>query len=145
MLGNAARSAARQARRGDSIMNERITPLNGTRVLIVEDEYYLADDLSRALVQAGAQVVGPIGTLDEATRQVDADGFDCAVVDMNLRGDFVFALAERLRNAGMPFLIATGYNQDSLPSALVDVPRIEKPFAPHQVVEALAQIVEKSD
>jgi len=126
------------------MIDERTTPLNGTRVLVIEDEYYLADDLSRALARAGAEIVGPIGTLEEASRQVEADEFDCAVLDMNLRGEFVFQLAERLVDARTPFIIATGYNQASLPDILVDVPRIEKPFAPHQVVEAIARIVDKS-
>jgi len=126
------------------MIDERTTPLNGTRVLVIEDEYYLADDLSRALARAGAEIVGPIGTLEEASRQVEADEFDCAVLDMNLRGEFVFQLAERLVDARTPFIIATGYNQASLPDILVDVPRIEKPFAPHPVVEAIARIADKS-
>ena len=124
---------------GDEAMVEpRTTPLSGTRVLIVEDEYYLADDLSRALAKAGAEVVGPVSTLDEAQAKVDEGAFDFAVIDMNLRGDFAFALAERLGEAGKPFVIATGYNQNSIPESLRDVPRVEKPFSSHQIVELLA-------
>ena len=122
---------------------ERTTPLSGTRVLIVEDEYYLAHDLSRTLVEAGAEVVGPVGSLKDALDEVDAGKFDCAVVDMNLRGDFVFGLAARLRAAGRPFLVATGYNQASLPDDLADAPRIGKPFAPHDVVAMLVDMREK--
>ena len=121
---------------------DRDTPLAGTRVLIVEDEYYLADDLSRALSGAGADVVGPVGTLDEADRKVTEGGFDCAVVDMNLRGDFAYAVAERLGGSGVPFVVTTGYNQSSLPEALADVPRVEKPFAPRDVVDLLVRIRE---
>src|SRR5690349_19513015 len=110
--------------------NERIKPLSGTRVLIVEDEYYLADDLSRSLSIAGAQVLGPVGSLEDAESRVSEGGFDFAVVDMNLRGDFAYAVAERLEGIGVPFVITTGYNQASLPQGLKDVPRVEKPFAP---------------
>ena len=119
---------------------ERTTPLSGARVLVVEDEYYLADDLSRALLQAGAEVIGPVGTLSEAT-QIVADGrFDCAVVDMNLRGDLAYPIAEQLKSARVPFIVTTGYNQTSLPESLQDVPRVEKPFAPHDVVRELTEM-----
>ena len=114
--------------------------LNGTRVLVVEDEYYLADDLSRLLLDAGAEVVGPVGTLADAEDEVRKGAFDCAVVDMNLRGDFAFTVAERLGAAGLPFVVATGYNRASLPDALKDVPRVEKPFSGRDIVEVLARI-----
>jgi len=118
--------------------------LAGARVLIVEDEYYLADDLSRALSSAGAQVVGPVGTIEEAEATLDAGEFDCAVVDMNLRGDFAYSVAERLGEIGVPFVVATGYNKSSLPEKLIDVPRVGKPFAPGEVVGMLARMREKA-
>jgi CheY-like chemotaxis protein len=117
-------------------------PLSGTRVLVVEDEYYLADDLSRALSSAGADIVGPVGTLAEAERKVSEGVFDCAVLDMNLRGNFAYSVAERLGVAGVPFVVATGYNQSSLPEAFAEVPRVEKPFAPRDVVDLLVRIRE---
>ena len=114
--------------------------LAGTRVLIVEDEYYLADDLSRTLARAGAKVVGPVGTLADAVRLVEQGEFDCAVVDMNLRGDFAYELADRLHGMGVPLLVATGYNRVSLPEELKDVPRIEKPFSPDDLVKQLSSM-----
>ena len=118
------------------------TSLTGTRVLVVEDEYYLADDLSRALKSVGAELVGPVGTIEDAEKKVSEGAFDAAVVNLNLRGDIAFAVAERLAEAGVPFVIATGYNMTSLPGALAGVPRIEKPFAPQQVVDLLIQLRE---
>ncbi len=115
--------------------------LGGARVLIVEDEYYLADDLSRALREAGAQVVGPVGSLTEAQAAVDERAFDCAVLDMNLRGDAAFPIADRLGEEGIPFVIATGYNSIALPDRFRDVPRVEKPFDTRQVVEAIPALM----
>ena len=115
-------------------------PLSGMRVLIVEDEYYLADDLSRVLGDAGAAIVGPVGTIAEAEGQVEDRQFDCAVLDMNLRGDLMFAVAERLQDADVPFVIATGYAGSSLPATLRDAPRVEKPFAPEKLVRKLAEL-----
>ncbi len=113
----------------------------GTTVLVIEDEFFLADDLTRSLCSAGAEVVGPVGTLAEAEDSVRRGGFDCAVIDMNLRGDFAYGLAQKLREAHVPLVLATGYNQNSLPDALAGVPRVEKPFSPREVIDLLASLV----
>ena len=122
------------------MVNEQPGPLKGTRVLVVEDEYYLADDLSRSLMQAGAQVIGPVGTLAEAQRIAEEGRFDCAVIDMNLRGDLAYPVAEGLERLGVPFIVTTGYNRASLPECLHDVPRLEKPFAPQDVIRMLTRM-----
>lgn len=114
--------------------------LSGKRILIVEDEYLLADDLSETLTDAGAEIVGPVATVAEANELADAQGFDCAVLDMNLEGQFAFALAQRLKNEGVPFVVATGYGEDVLPEALRDEPRIEKPYVVSKMVNALVRL-----
>ena len=124
--------------------DERTAPLSGTKVLVVEDEYYLADDLSRELRAAGAGVVGPFGSIADAKAAIDIGDFDCAVLDMNLRGDLAFMIAEQLASTKVPFIVATGYNQSSLPESLKDIPRLEKPFTPQQAVELLIGMSPKS-
>jgi DNA-binding response OmpR family regulator len=113
--------------------------LEGARILIVEDEYYLADDLVRALGERGAEVVGPAATLDDAARLVGEGRIDCAILDINLRGKMAFPLAERLRSAGIPFLIATGYGRDAIPEEFRDVPHLQKPIEPARLVDLLPQ------
>lgn len=117
-------------------------PLGGMRVLVVEDEYYLAEDLSRSLVAAGALVVGPVGTLAEAERKVGEGQFDLAVIDMNLRGDFISAVAERLAANDVPVVITTGYDRGALPEALQELPRVVKPLSPQRVVGLLIALSE---
>ena len=119
---------------------QRTKPLMGARILVVEDEYYLAADLSRALADAGAEVVGPIGSLSEAQAKVSLGGFDCAVVDMNLHGSVAHKVAEELAERGVPFLVATGYDRASLPESLMHAPRVEKPFAPAEVIDRLINL-----
>ena len=108
------------------------------RILIVEDEYYLAADLAEALRARGAEVIGPVGGFEEAMAAVAAGGIDRAVLDVNLRGEMSFAVAARFDEAGIRYVIATGYGADSLPEALRDKPRIEKPYRPERVAEMLA-------
>ena len=105
-------------------------PLRGARVLIVEDEYYIADDLRRELSAAGATVVGPVSTLENAREAVDLGDFDCAVIDLNLHGESAVPIAEWLLKQGKSFVITTGYGSDVVPDELKGVPRIEKPYDP---------------
>src|SRR5574338_1291615 len=104
--------------------------LSGKRVLLVEDEYYIADDLRRTLNAAGADVVGPFSTVAKACDAVEEVTFDCAVIDLNLHGESAVAVADRLVEKGASFAIATGYGSSAVPDRLKDVPRIEKPFNP---------------
>jgi DNA-binding response OmpR family regulator len=118
--------------------------LRGARILIVEDEYYIADDMAAALRLQGAEVLGPVGTVDEAFVIVSEGAFDCAILDMNLRGDMAYPLADRLTEAGVPFVIATGYNSASLPDRFSAVPRVEKPVDPEVVLAAVAPLVRRN-
>lgn len=117
--------------------------LRGARILIVEDEFFLADDLAAALRDAGAEVLGPAGTVAEAESIVDASAFDCAVIDMNLRGEMAYSIADRLQAAGIPFLIATGYDGAALPARFAGVPQLEKPADTRKVIEALPMLLAK--
>ncbi len=115
--------------------------LGGARILVVEDEYYLAEDIAAALQDAGAEVVGPFGSLAQAEAPLAAGGLDGAVLDMNLRGEPAFGLAERLQAAHVPFVIVSGYSREALPGTLGGVPRLEKPVDSRLAVTALAQAI----
>ncbi|CAA9544861.1 MAG: hypothetical protein AVDCRST_MAG23-2442 [uncultured Sphingosinicella sp.] len=115
--------------------------LRGARILIVEDEYYLAEDIADALTDRGVEVLGPVGTIEEASQAVSRADFDCAIVDMNLRGDMAFPIADQLGQAGIPFLIATGYNSASLPDRFAHVPRVEKPSDPAAIIDAVSPLL----
>ena len=111
--------------------------LAGIRVLIVEDEYYVADDIRRALSAAGATVIGPIGNLSSAQAAVEAGGFDWAIMDLNLGGESAVDLIDQLVVAGRPFVIGTGYSESSVPQRLHQYPRLRKPFDPQQLIDIL--------
>lgn len=73
------------------------TALPNCRVLIVEDEYFLAQDLAVALQSRGAKIAALVGELGEALEQLAGGGFDVAVVDINLKGEFAYRIADELR------------------------------------------------
>lgn len=112
--------------------------LDGIRVLVVEDEYLLADDLARALRAAGAEPVGPVPTLDQAERLLVGSRVDAAILDLNLHGKMASGFVERLVAAGLPCLIVSGYSEEAMPASIGGVPRLEKPVDPGIVVKTLA-------
>jgi len=114
------------------------------RVLIVEDEYFLADDMAQALQKLGAQVIGPVPTPDKALALLADEPVDAAILDINLKGQMVFPVADALREQGVPFVFATGYDENAVPEAYKDVPRWEKPFRPEDLAKALPALVQKS-
>ncbi|MBO9706711.1 MAG: response regulator [Caulobacter sp.] len=104
------------------------------RIMIVEDEALVALMVEDLLTDFGCQISGSFGAVDEALDWLAspppaATRVDGAVLDVNIGGTMVFPVAERLRDAGIPFVFATGYG--SLPRAgFEDVPVINKPINP---------------
>ncbi|MBP0492044.1 response regulator [Roseomonas indoligenes] len=119
-------------------------PLAGCRVLLVEDEYVIADEMDGWLRQAGAVVLGPVPDVDGALDLIEreAGALDVAVLDANLGdGETAYPVADRLEELGVPFLFATGDVR------LVDEPsyqsrtRLEKPVTQRGLVRALQSLV----
>lgn len=112
--------------------------LEELRVLILEDEFFLADDLARALRGAGARPVGPVSTVRQAQELISREQVDAAILDLNLHGEMAFEFVERLAATKLPCLIISGYAADAVPEALSRVPRLEKPVSPSAVIERLS-------
>lgn len=104
--------------------------LEGCSVLVVEDEYFLADDLHNAFKSLGAEVVGPVGDLREALARAEDGGFDFAVLNVRLQGGDCFELADRLMARKIPFAFATGMANSSLPPRFSAVRCWTKPYDP---------------
>jgi ActR/RegA family two-component response regulator len=109
----------------------RADALRGRRLLVVEDEYLIAAALERALEDRGAEVVGPAGSVEGALRLVEAEGdrLDGAVLDINLRDERVYPVADALAARGVPFVFLTGYDAQVIPDTYAGVPRSEKPVS----------------
>jgi CheY-like chemotaxis protein len=110
------------------------------RVLIVEDEYFIADDIAQVLEQAGAEVVGPALTRETALALLTSERIDIAVLDIELHGELVFSVADFLRARAIPFIFATGYSQAFLPAQYRDIATWEKPFDVYALALALANL-----
>lgn len=101
--------------------------LEARRVLVVEDEFYLARDLAETLKAQGAAIMGPFPRRDAALAALAGETPDCAVIDVNLGGGADFGLADELQARGVPFLFFTGYDPEVIPERFSGVRRMEKP------------------
>ncbi|MGN6551872.1 MAG: response regulator [Pararhizobium sp.] len=115
--------------------------LHGLHVLILEDEFFIADDLDRAVTRSGADVVGPFSDCKKALKHIEHGPIDVAVLDINLAGQQAFEVADALAQRAVPFLFATGYDRSIIPQRHLGVPRWQKPFDSEALAAALLSLV----
>jgi DNA-binding LytR/AlgR family response regulator len=114
--------------------------LKGYRLLIVEDDYLLAYDLSRALEEQGAHIIGPVGTVGDALELIAVENqIDCAVLDINLNSERVYPLADILLGQALEVVFTTGYDRAAIPERYAHVPRYEKPLDARKIADAISE------
>lgn len=106
-------------------------------ILIVEDEPLISMMLEDFLLSLGNQVAGICETVSEALAACDASSFDIAILDVNLKGESVWPVAARLRELGIPFVLASGGHVDPPPPEFATVPMIDKPYTIDRVTPAI--------
>jgi len=97
------------------------------RVLLVEDEFLVSKVLAMDLRRAGYEVVGPYATLADAMSAVQSQTFDGAILDINLKGQLVYPVAEELVRRQVPFMFLTGYADINMPDQFRVYQRLAKP------------------
>jgi CheY-like chemotaxis protein len=128
----------------EEIMQKTKQKLQGARILIVEDEFLLAMDIESAIREEGGEVVGPIVNLEEAVATAGREQLNAAVLDLNLRGEMSYPVAEVLDRRHIPFVFATGYSQNRLPNAFQYRPCLRKPFTWLALTTALERLIKTS-
>ncbi|MCR0983096.1 response regulator [Roseomonas populi] len=121
-------------------------PLAGRRILLVEDEYLIAETMEEWLGRAGADVIGPVPSVEQALAliEMEAGALDGAVLDVNLgRGKTAYPIADRLIELGVPYLFATGDVRIIDDAAHRERPRLEKPISQAQLLGAVQALLEK--
>ena len=116
--------------------------LEGIRVLVVEDDYLIAQLLDEMLRSTGCVVLGPLPRLADALDAAKRETCDAAVLDINLGGEQVYPVAEILSGRNVPFVFVTGYADEALPREYAGQPRLGKPFKAQQLIRALSNLVE---
>jgi CheY-like chemotaxis protein len=98
------------------------------KVLIVEDEPLISMMLEDFLDSLGHQVAGTCENVRDALDRVEQGGFDVAIIDVNLNGQQVWPVADRLAARGIPYVLATGGHIEPPPEAHARVPVLSKPY-----------------
>jgi len=98
------------------------------RILVIEDEFFVAAHIEHVLEGEGVEVIGPVGSLDEAIHLARNEDVDGALLDVNIDGGRIDDVAEILAQKHVPFVFVTAYGRDNLPPAHREVAIVEKPF-----------------
>jgi len=89
--------------------------LSKLRILVVEDEPLLSMALIDEIEEAGAQVVGPVASVEGALDIIGTTPIDGAILDVELQKKLVYPVADRLIELGVPFVLTTGHDAGGLP------------------------------
>jgi CheY-like chemotaxis protein len=115
--------------------------LKGFSILVVEDEAVTAIDTACTIVRAGAAVVGPAYSLDQAFEMIADAELDGALLDINLRNDKVFSLADALADRGVPVVFVTGEIWPVIPERHAGCLIVGKPINQSKVAAALRSAI----
>jgi len=102
--------------------------LVGKKILVVEDEFLISMSVEEILSDLGMRVVGPVGNLVDGFAAMRAGGLDGAILDLNLRGEQTYPLAEALTAQGVPIVFITGYDSETVDTRYTHVPLLQKPI-----------------
>ena len=115
--------------------------LQNLSLIIVEDDYVVAQSLADLLEACGAESVEMASNIDQALEKISNTNFDAAVLDVNLLGGNVEPVALKLEEINVPFIFVTGYaSRDMLPEELQKHPVLLKPVNPSEILDLLCQL-----
>lgn len=111
-------------------------------VLILEDEWLIADDHAGVLRDAGLKVVGPCPSVASAMTAIEKNHVDAALLDIELKNERSYAVADALRTLSIPFAFVTGYGQPDLPQHMHGQAILPKPLEPDMLLAAVRRLLE---
>lgn len=111
------------------------------RILLVEDSPAIATAVSELLDELGYHVVGPTGCMATALEMAEKEQFSAAIVDLNIRGTKAYSVLRVLDRRSIPYLVASGYADWSMPGEFSSRPRLTKPFSERMLEESLVSLL----
>jgi CheY-like chemotaxis protein len=117
-----------------------MSPSDGrSRILIVEDEPFIALTLEDMLVELGFALAGTVSQVAEAIELVKREPVDCALLDVNLGTEKIDPVADLLATRGCPFIFTTGYGRSGIPNGHSNRPVLQKPFRMDDLANVLRE------
>ena len=116
--------------------------LHRARILVAEDQPFIALELALAIEDAGGEVVGPAASVEEALILIAALPLGAAILDVNLADGDCSAVVEVLAGLRVPMILQTGVG---LPPSLANrFPELRvhiKPCATAQLITELESLI----
>jgi DNA-binding response OmpR family regulator len=112
-------------------------------VLIVEDEWILADLISCALGDAGYEIVGPSADVSDALHRLREKPVDVAILDVHLGDENSFEVAQELMNRRIGFAFLSGYSSKDIPARFGSVPLLRKPARIDEICATIKSLLEE--
>jgi CheY-like chemotaxis protein len=101
---------------------QNLTP----RILVVEDEWFIAEYLQEVLQDAGYLVSGPAARVNQALLFLEQDHPHAALLDVNLRAETSVPIARVLSEKSVPLAFMIGYAPNDLARDLKGRPVLNK-------------------
>ncbi len=114
-------------------------PLSGKKILIVEDDFLMAEELLQLVRRADCDRATAFASVRSALAALANEDFDGALLDGHLQDGMSTDVARQLVSRRIPFIVVTGYLRDWLPSELRDAPYLAKPVDPEVLIELAAR------
>ena len=107
------------------------------RILIVEDEPFIALTLEAMLLELGFDVAGSAAQVSAALELIDRERIDGAILDVNLGSQRIDPVADVLAARACPFFFTTGHGISGLPARHAGRAVLQKPFGLEQLFTVL--------
>ena len=113
--------------------------LQGLRILVVEDEYFIAMEIANAIKCCGGSVIGPAADLEKARDLAQHETVDGVILDLMLNGKTSLPFVDELMSWSTPVILATGYAQSHIPERYSNLPQLTKPLREATLVRLIEQ------
>lgn len=112
------------------------------RILVVEDEFFIAQEIAEAIAQAGLEVVGPFSRVAAALARLrEGPACNAAVLDVSLRNEDSLPVALALEASGIPYIVVTGFSADQIPRDMTAAQVLAKPANARDLIGAIRALL----
>jgi two-component sensor histidine kinase/CheY-like chemotaxis protein len=118
-----ARKIPQLPQRPPEVMNAT----SGSRILLIEDEALVGMMMTDTLNELGYSVVGPFTSIADSVSAATTETFHAAILDINVKGELVYTLADVLAARQVPLIFVTGYGSEVIEERFKGLPVLQKP------------------
>lgn len=116
--------------------------LNGRRILILEENSQVADLLADMVTRFGCEVLGPVEQVSDALDVISGVTVDAAILDVSIKGEISFVLADELTRRGTPYAFASGNKTPESIARYAPASIITKPYTEQHIFAVLCDLID---